>query len=120
MNNGFQATLTTDSRGDPMIRSAAEGVNFLILFYGCRNNANCRSIQYVVSFRMNTPPSMADINRFNQTKSLGEASLSSEGQPRLSHFVALHGGVSEANFLYVFGLWRDVLREFITHIGFRS
>ncbi|HEV7248600.1 MAG TPA: YbjN domain-containing protein [Shinella sp.] len=118
--NGFQASVARDSRGDPMIRSAAEGVSFVISFYGCRENANCRSIQYTVSFRMEKPPTLDEINRFNQTRSLGEASLTSAGLPRLSYFMTLEGGVSEANFLHAFGLWRSVLSAFVRHIGFRA
>lgn len=119
MSNGFQATVARDSRGDPMIRSAAEGVNFVILFYGCQQNANCRSIQYSVSFRMGKPPTLQALNSFNLSRTLGEASLSSAGLPRLTYFMTLQGGVSEANFLHAFSLWRDVLSAFVRYIGFR-
>lgn len=118
--NGFQANVERDSRGDPLIRSSSEGVTFAIYFYGCRENANCRSIQYATSFRMSKPPTLEAINRFNQTRTLGEASITTAGMPRLSYFMTLEGGVTEQNFLYAFRLWRSVLSAFVREIGFRS
>jgi hypothetical protein len=118
--NGFQASLDRDSRGDPIIRSASDGITFAIFFYGCRENANCRSIQYATSFRMSKPPTLEAINRFNQSRTLGEASITTSGMPRLSYFMTLEGGVTEANFVYAFGLWRSVLSAFVREIGFRS
>jgi hypothetical protein len=118
--NGFQAAVSRDTRGDPIIRSAAEGVSFVIYFYGCQQNANCRSIQYTAAFRMGKPPTLDEVNRFNQTRTLGEASLTTAGLPRLTYFMTLEGGVTEANFRHAFALWRGVLRAFVTHIGFRA
>jgi hypothetical protein len=34
--------------------------------------------------------------------------------------MTLEGGVSEANFRHAFQLWRNVLRAFVSHIGFRA
>lgn len=119
-SRGFQAEVARDGRGDPLIRSSAEGIGFVIQFFGCRDNANCRSVQYSVSFRMGKPPTLEAINQFNQTRTLGEASLTEAGLPRLTYFMTLEGGVSEANFLYAFQLWRSVLRAFVEHIGFRA
>ncbi|WP_137177610.1 YbjN domain-containing protein [Roseomonas sp. AR75] len=117
---GFQAAVSRNPRGDPMIRSAAEGINFVIYFLGCRENANCQSIQYAVTFRMGKPPTLEALNEFNRSRTLGEATLNNSGQPRLTYFMTLEGGVSEANFRHAFQLWRNVLRAFVSHIGFRA
>lgn len=118
---GFQATLGRSSSGAPMIQSAAEGVNFALFFYGCRENANCRAVQYFVSFRMSNPPSLEQINGFNETKVVGQAYLRTEDrQPRITYYITLDGGVTEQNFLNTFRVWRVLLRDFIAHIGFRS
>lgn len=44
---GYKAELDKDSAGDPMVRSAAEGLKFDVYFYGCEDN-RCKSIEFVV------------------------------------------------------------------------
>ena len=45
-NAGYRAELTKDNSGDPMIKSSASGADFAILFYGCKSNRNCTTIQF--------------------------------------------------------------------------
>ncbi len=43
---GFgSASLDKDESGDPMISGRAQGLKYVILFYGCTNAKECRSIQ---------------------------------------------------------------------------
>ena len=48
--NGYTAQLTVDSTGDPMIRSAAGGTNFQVLFYNCTNHRECATVQFHVGY----------------------------------------------------------------------
>ena len=49
-NAGLSATLTTDSLGDPLIRSAVKGHPFRIVFYGCKANKDCATITFAAGF----------------------------------------------------------------------
>ncbi len=43
---GFgSASMDKDSSGDPMISGRLQGLKYVILFYGCKDGAECRSIQ---------------------------------------------------------------------------
>ncbi|MGE0501571.1 MAG: YbjN domain-containing protein [Rhizobiaceae bacterium] len=48
---GFgSAELTKDSGGDPMVSGRMEGLKYAIFFYGCKDGANCRSIQFSAGY----------------------------------------------------------------------
>lgn len=43
---GFgSASLDKDDSGDPMISGRAQGMKYVVLFYGCKDAKDCRSIQ---------------------------------------------------------------------------
>ena len=45
-SEGYPATLSTDSTGDPKIVSKMEGIDYTIFFYGCTNGQSCSSIKF--------------------------------------------------------------------------
>ncbi|MFN3988972.1 MAG: YbjN domain-containing protein [Erythrobacter sp.] len=49
MNAGYDAELTRDSTGDPMIRVTTEGYPINLIFFGCspETNDGCDSLQFV-------------------------------------------------------------------------
>ena len=48
---GYKAQVDAADNGDPMIRSAADGTNFRIWFYGCDgNNATCTGLNFSAGF----------------------------------------------------------------------
>jgi hypothetical protein len=49
---GYRAALEKDSGGDPVIRSATEGSEFLIYFYGCEKSKNCEWVEFHKSYKM--------------------------------------------------------------------
>lgn len=116
---GFQATIGVDSQGDPMIRSAAEGVNFSMFFYGCNNNINCGAVQFSSGFSMNRQLSTELMNEWNSRKAIGKAYLSGDGHPRIGHYIMMRGGMTESNFIEAFRTWRIALRDYVEHIGYR-
>src|SRR5262245_40403120 len=44
------ANLQKDGDGNPQIAGRIEGVKYSVLFYGCSNGANCRSIQFSTGY----------------------------------------------------------------------
>ncbi|KTF70371.1 hypothetical protein ATB93_04995 [Sphingomonas sp. WG] len=47
---GYKSELTKDGEGDPLIRSAASGYKFAILFFNCEAHQKCGDIQFYIGF----------------------------------------------------------------------
>ena len=54
------------------------------------------------------------------TKRFGKAYLDKDGDATIELNVNLRGGVCNANFDETVGWWSTVLREFLTHIDFKT
>lgn len=114
---GYRAELTTDSDGDPKIRSAIDGTNYSIYFYGCRDNTDCRWIQFSTGWDLSKGTTLQAMNEWNRTKLFGEATLDSENDPHLSYFFTLDGGMSRPIFDDTVDWWGVAIREFKDYIN---
>lgn len=114
---GYRADMDRSNTGNPMIISNAEGFNFVLFFYYCQDNTDCRAVQYSVTFTMNTPPPLGTINDWNLDRIVGQARRTDNGAG-LTYFINLDGGVSRENFIDTFEDWRIALRDFARHIDF--
>lgn len=117
-NAGYKAELKKDSEGDPMISSAAQGVNFTVYFYDCDGGARCRAIQFSAGFDMKTPPTVQKINEWNRDKRYLKAYLDSDGDPRVEYDVNVNAGRTMSGLNDDFGVWTRRLADFKTFIGF--
>jgi hypothetical protein len=118
--NGYTAELTTDQTGDPMIRSAAGGTRFQILFYNCTNHRECATVQFHVGYDLKTAPSLESINEWNRSQRFGNAHLDRENDPILEMDVDLDdGGLSPLLFVDNLEFWTSALGRFEKHIGYR-
>ncbi|WP_417743591.1 YbjN domain-containing protein [Salipiger sp.] len=113
---GYRAELTTDSYGDPMIKSGAAGVSFSINFYGCRDNTNCQDLQFSAGF--NTPEFVtpAEMNSWNHDRVIGKAHMDSEGDPFLEHPVLGVIDMGEPAFDRTVERWVSNLQDFLDYI----
>jgi len=116
---GSRAELDTSDPGSPFITGSAEGANYIIQFYGCTNGTDCRAIQFVAGFSLNTPPTLEMANNWNKRRIVGQAYVADSGAIRIAHYVAMRHGMSERNFGFLFEQWKIALRDFMDHIGFR-
>lgn len=114
---GYRAEVTTDNVGDPKIRSAIDGTNYSIYFYGCENNRDCRWIQFSTGFDLSKGTTLASMNEWNRTKLFGEATLDDENDPHISYFVTLDGGMSRPIFDDTVDWWGVAISEFKDHIN---
>ncbi|HEX6740819.1 MAG TPA: YbjN domain-containing protein [Sphingomicrobium sp.] len=118
---GYSAQLTTDDTGDPMIRSAAGGTNFQVLFYNCTNHRECATVQFHVGYDLKTAPSLESINEWNRSQRFGSAHLDKENDPILEMDVDLDdGGLSQMLFIDNVEFWTSALGRFEKHIGYRN
>lgn len=119
---GRTAELKFDKDGEPEIASKAENINFLIFFYNCQKQQQpmrCRSYQFWASFHnLNPQPTLEQLNRWNETKRLAQASTDGEGRYRLKMNVNPRGADVDVNFRAYVEWWDLALREYMQHIGF--
>jgi hypothetical protein len=116
---GYKATLETDSAGDPVIRSATEGRNFSIWFYGCNDaGADCNGLNFSSGFDLDTGTTLEVVNDWNSTKLVGYAYLDEEMDPYLTYFVITEGGISLALFEEVMARWSRSIADFKDLVNF--
>ena len=115
---GYRAMLTTDSSGDPLILSSADGSDFSIFFYGCTNGQSCKAIQFSKGYDMDQGMSLEQVNTWNRDYRFGKVYLDDEADPFIEMDVNLDfGGVARENFADTFDWWLVTTREFEAFIN---
>ncbi len=114
---GYRAKLETDSEGDPVVRSAIEGIDYSVFFYGCNGGKLCKYVVFTASFDLRDGMTLEAINEWNRAKIIGQAHLDDEMDPHLEYFLTTIGGLNQANFADAVDWWGVTMAEFKTHIG---
>lgn len=110
---GFLATLDKDDDGDPHISSRISETHFQIYFYGCEENVECNSIQFVAGYDLDSDFGLGLMNDWNKENRWTKAYLDDEGDPIMEMDVFLGGGgVSRENFEEWLDLWRRLVEDF--------
>ncbi|MBO6639215.1 MAG: YbjN domain-containing protein [Roseitalea sp.] len=110
---GFgSAVLEEDDAGDPMIVARIDGTRFLVLFYGCEDGANCKSIQFRAAWESAGNITMGQLGGWNADKRFGKAYLDDVKDPVVEMDVNLFGGVSTRNLEDTIDWWQLVLADF--------
>ncbi len=114
---GFAASLTTDSYGDPLIIAQAGGMHFSIVTYGCNGDAEpaCQRLQMIANFRLPQGASEYDIalmNAYNQRFLFGRAYIDAEGNATVDYTINLSQGISGDNIIDDLIIWIHVLDNF--------
>ena len=114
---GYKAELTVDSYGDPLVRSASEGVNFSLNFYGCDDDGNdCQHLQFSVAFDVVGGMDYLSMNAWNRETTMGKAFLDEESDPVLQHYMIAVDGMSGDVFQESFEFWTSTLSDFTDYI----
>ncbi|WP_108661518.1 YbjN domain-containing protein [Acuticoccus kandeliae] len=108
------ALMETDEIDDPLIRGRIEGVAYLVYFYGCVDNKECRAIQFRSTFGRET--TLESMNAWNRDHRFGTGYINNEGYPTLEYDVNLDYGVTPRNLDDTFDWWRVTLGEFKEHL----
>ena len=119
-DSGYRAELTKDNSGDPMIKSSASGNDFTILFYGCKSNRNCTTVQFFAGFKDPDNGSLSAMNKWNTDNRFGRAYQAESGSARIEYDLDLDtGGMSAALFkdnLEVFAALVDRYRKYVYNL----
>jgi hypothetical protein len=116
---GYKAQMDSADNGDPMIRSAADGTNFRLWFYGCDgNNSGCTGFNFSAGFDLPDGASLEMIDAWNDGQLLGYGNLDDEQDPYLNYFVVTDGGISQEAFASILSRWERAIVDYKAHIGF--
>ena len=114
---GYKAQLDIDGVGDPMIRSSESGSEFLVFFYNCTDNADCRTIQFNADYSEPNNATLEAMNAWNRDNRFGRAYLRDDGVARLEMDLDLDdGGISQALFEDNLEYWIIVMSDFAEHV----
>ncbi len=114
---GYKAQLDKDSTGDPRITSAATGSRFVINFYGCTNNVQCKTLTFYAGWT-GTKATVGDMNEWNKTKRFSRGYIDKDGDPVMEFDLDLDdGGMSTALFQDNVEFWEASMGAFKKHIG---
>lgn len=114
---GYRAELTRDDSGDPLIRSASSGTDFLILFYGCEDGKSCDTVQFFAGFSDPENGSVAAMNIWNSKNRFSRAYIAESGAARIELDLDLDdGGMSSALFRDNIEFWTIVMARFESYV----
>lgn len=102
--------------GDPLVKSAMEGIEYSIIFYGCRENKDCQFLNFTAGFDLRDGIPIARVNEWNRGKVFGKAYIEDENDPFVQMAVTTVGGLNQENFEDVVDWWRVIISTFKEHI----
>ncbi len=108
---GYKAKLTKDSVGDPKIESAANGYDFSVYFYGCKQGRDCTSIQFQIGFADDGKNTLELANSWNRDKRFIKMAVTKDDGLSVSYDVSTLGGLTQENFADVIDWWAVMLGE---------
>jgi hypothetical protein len=109
-DEGYRAKLGKAPDGDPMIESAA-GYDFILHFYQCTGGQDCKSLQFLTTFKDDGANTPELANRWNKAKRFGQMSARDDGSLSVSYDVTTVGGLTRANFADVVDWWAVLMNE---------
>ena len=113
---GHEASLSTDSYGDPKVEATEEGITYTILFYRCSDNANCEDLQFRASYEA-PEIGTATMNTFNLEEAIGKAYVTDNDSAIVEHYVIGVQNYSIAQFDGILGSFLTAKDKFETLIG---
>lgn len=108
---GYRAKLETDKSGDPVIKSGANGYDYSVHFYGCKENKACDSLEFYIGFSDDGKNTLDLANRWNKNKRFIHMAVQDSGVLAVSYDVATIGGINPANFADIMAWWDTMLGE---------
>ena len=118
-DKGYRAEITTDSAGDPLIDSAADGTKFSVYFYGCEGEEpRCNAIQFMAAFDLEEGLSLEQINLWNREHRFGRGYLDDENDPFVEMDLDVEYGFTTEALANNLDTWVAVLPGFKEFIGY--
>lgn len=109
---GYKASLSKTDEGAPMIESASSGSTFIIYFFNCTKNTDCRTIQFYAGYS-DYKGNAQKMNQWNTENRFGRGYISDKGAARVEMDVDLDdGGLSPLLFEDNIEFWVEIMSNF--------
>lgn len=107
---GYEATLTRDDDGNPMIESSTDGTNWAVFFYSCNDKGEaCSAAQFYVGYGLDKGLPLRAVNKWNREYRFARMYVNENKNPRIEMDVNLAFGVTAENFSDTVDYWRLIL-----------
>lgn len=106
---GYQAKLTKDTFGDPLIETSASGYDYRIVFYGCTDNKAYSSLRFVIWFQDDGTNTPALANKWNKDNRFIQMAAQDDGRLTVAYDLSTTGGINKANFASAVDWWQGML-----------
>lgn len=116
-SKGYKAEITTDGAGDPKVKSATDGSDFSILFYGCNKTPRCAAIKFIIGFNLNKGTTYGAMNEWNSKNNFGAAYLDDEMDPWLAMSLDVEHGFLTEGLANNIDTWASIVPQFKKHIN---
>lgn len=93
---GYRATLDKTKEGNPIIRSAANGRNFSIVFDDCKDG--CKTLGFYAYYKRAPVHTLEAINKWNADKKFLRVYIDSDGDLSTDYQITTVGTIPRANF----------------------
>lgn len=116
---GYRAEISTDDVGDPKIESSTGGYKFAVLFYGCKDGKNCKTVQFYGGFTLKDGDTveLEKLNNWNKARRFGRVYRDDVGDPVIEMDVDLEaGGMSDELFADNLAYWDSILGAFADYV----
>lgn len=107
----YQAQLTKADDGRALIHVTAQDIVSTIEFDGAEADA-ASGLTFTVCFEQAATDDLATLNGWNQTHRIGVAFQNENGDPCLSHSIAVVEDMPRAQFAVSFEMWIDAISAF--------
>lgn len=109
---GYKAVLSkSKTTGNPMIESAANGYDYSVFFYECKEGAQCGSLQFMISFADDGANTPELANAWNKEKRFSQMAVTDDKSLSFSYDVSTIGGLNQKNFADVVDWWALMLGD---------
>lgn len=110
---GYEATLTTDQVGDPMIETKVNGWNVSVLFYGCDETTRqgCDSVQLSTGFDRKTPIDPVRALEISRKLRFFAVQIDEEGDPYLRWDILTADGIPQSVFMSALRRYGETLDD---------
>ena len=107
---GYKAQLgSNEQTNSPLITSAANGYNFTVHFFGCKEGRNCTSLSFVTVFENDGTNTPELANLWNRDNRFSQMAVNDNGSLAFTYDVTTVGGLNQANFADVVDWWQTML-----------
>ena len=113
VEEGADVERTVDNAGDPKLKVEYYGSDFVLYFYDCTDNTDCKSIQFFSGYKTEGSVRKSKVNEWNAENRFSRAYISDSGSARIEHDLYLgNSGIDADDFAALVAKWTSAEGEF--------